>query len=222
MRRVERELEGVPAGVSGSVVDKGAVQVVVVEWSCALDGASWERYSGHEREELHRRFGRVQGQRWREKAGGSYFWTAKSECLHEEWHFPTMLRRGAVTVPENLRLSFHEVITRCGKAHAQKQQHKRRAVEAHTAYWDRAAPDTQFEHWRFIHGWEQGFMDATDFFQMRAVIDRKGDCGGDSIGMLEVWILIRMREAGQEGAFAWEWEHGFRQGVKAFESIVMN
>ncbi|KAL9125638.1 MAG: hypothetical protein Q9217_005191 [Psora testacea] len=221
VRRVKHEMEDVTAA-SGSVVDKGAVQVMVVEWSCALDSASWVRYRGHIRDDLLRRFGQIQAEKWREKAGGSYFWTAKAQYILEDWDFPTIVRRGAITTPKNFALRYDEIGFRCGKAVAHKEKEKLGAVDAHIKYWDSTAPDTHFEHWRFDHGWDQGFTDAMDFFQLRAVANKKGECGGDRIGMLELWILKRMREAGQKGPFTWEWEHGFRQGVKCCEALLLD
>ena len=34
--------------------------------------------------------------------------------------------------------------------------------------------------------------------------------------MLDLWILKRLKESGQGGKFVWEWEQGFRQGVRDF------
>ncbi|KAL9637274.1 MAG: hypothetical protein Q9164_002287, partial [Protoblastenia rupestris] len=218
--RVEREM-GIVNAASGNVVDKGAVQVMVTEWSCALDGASWARHRGHSRDDMHRRFGHVQTEKWRERCGGSYFWTAKAQHLLEDWNFAAMVKKGAVAPPKASMFSFSEVGLRCEKAMAQKDQHKKAAVDAHIAYWDRTAPKTPFEHWRFDHGWNQGFADALNFFQMRAVSEKRGERGGDTIGMLELWVLKRIRDAGQESAFAWEWEHGFRQGVKVCEDLTL-
>ena len=45
--------------------------------------------------------------------------------------------------------------------------------------------------------------------------------GGDKIGALELWIGKRMVEAGQlNSLMGWEWEHGYRQGVKDFEKVI--
>ena len=43
---------------------------------------------------------------------------------------------------------------------------------------------------------------------------------GDKIGMLELWILKRIRESGQGGKFVWEYEQGLRQGVKDFYQLA--
>lgn len=43
----------------------------------------------------------------------------------------------------------------------------------------------------------------------------------DMIGSLELWMLKRLRDSGQSGDFAWEYEHGFRQGVSAFKESML-
>lgn len=48
--------------------------------------------------------------------------------------------------------------------------------------------------------------------------------GGDRIGMLNLWVLKRMTEVGCADkatcSYGWEWEQGFRQGLKAFHAAV--
>ena len=55
------------------------------------------------------------------------------------------------------------------------------------------------------------------FFGMRS---HRGFEGGDKIGMKELWVLKRIRESGQGGAFVWEYEQGIRQGVKDFYQLA--
>lgn len=44
--------------------------------------------------------------------------------------------------------------------------------------------------------------------------------GADKIGMLELWILKRLRESGMVGQLVWEFEEGLRQGVTGFNEAV--
>lgn len=107
-----------------------------------------------------------------------------------------------------------------------------------------------FEHWRYGDGWHLGWCDARDFFAGRAnglvataekavVVGcrfggktKKDDAvvvGADRIGFLDLWVLKRMRDEGPDGVgdrdregceFGWEWEQGFRKGVRDFERAV--
>jgi hypothetical protein len=49
---------------------------------------------------------------------------------------------------------------------------------------------------------------------------QRGFEGGDKIGMLELWVLKRIRESGQGGKFVWEYEQGLRQGVRDFYQLA--
>jgi len=63
--------------LNGSVVDHGAAQAIVGEYSCVIDGSSWEKANGSSRDTILEQFGNVQSQTWQKHAGRSYFWTLK-------------------------------------------------------------------------------------------------------------------------------------------------
>lgn len=221
LERVRGEL-GEVQGAAGSVVDKGAVGVVIGEWSCVIDGQSWGNCGGADRDGLVREFGRAQSEQWRQRAGGAFFWTAKMQWMDGgEWGLVEMVKKGAIVPPENLALSSEDVRKLVGKAGQSFDEKRRAAIEGHVGYWNSTTPGGHFEHWRFEQGWALGFTDAVAFYEARAcgrILGAK--VGADTIGALELWILKRLRESGQSGGFVWEWEQGFRQGVSAFESIV--
>lgn len=62
-------------GHDGNVIDHGAAQVVIGEYSCVLTEDSWGKAAAHEKENLVREFGQAQTQRYQQRAGGSFFWT---------------------------------------------------------------------------------------------------------------------------------------------------
>lgn len=64
----------------GSVVDKGAVNVVVGEYSCVLDGQTWGK-SGGKNDDLVRQFGQAQSSKYQQRAAGAFFWTWKMVSL---------------------------------------------------------------------------------------------------------------------------------------------
>lgn len=209
----------------GDVGGKGAVDTIVTEWSCALDEGSWRQYQGQRRDDVHRRFGNAECEAWRRATGGAFFWTAKSQYDLGHWNFSPMVSQGLVTAPAHFHLDFSQAGSQCGKASAEMGEKKHEALGSHCNYWDSTSPTTKFEHHRFEQGWDQAAADVMAFFMARGDFDR-GKCdghksGGDTIGLLELWILKRMREAQQVGPFAWEWEHGFRQGRSICEGILL-
>lgn len=205
-------------GHDGSVIDHGAAQVIVGEWSCVLTEDSWAKRHDVPKDDLVRDFGRAQAQRYQHRAGGAFFWTYRMDWMPGgEWGFRQMTESQAVAAPGSLTLSATEVQERLASAQGQRDYRRGTTWGAHCQYWDSQYPG-YYEHYRFEQGWEVGFGDAAAFFGMRV---RRGLEGGDRIGMLDLWCLKRLRESGQVGAsFAWEWEQGFRQGVRDFYEVV--
>ena len=199
----------------GSVIDHGAVQAVVGEYSCVLAESTWAAGGGAPKDQLVRLFGNAQSKRYQQRAGGSFFWTYRMNWMPGgEWGFKQMTEAHAVVPPQ--ALTFTDVQNRVQHAQSQQQELKGNAFGAHTNYWDKSHPG-QYEHWRFEQGWDAGFGDAATFFGMRG---QSGFQGGDKIGMLDLWVLKRIKESGQGGKFVWEFEQGFRQGVKDFNHSV--
>lgn len=197
----------------GSVVDRGAAQVVVGEYSCVLDEATWSKSHGAAKEQNVRDFGTAESQLFQRRAGGSFFWTYRMDWMPGgEWGFRQMSEQHAIQRSSTSTLAPQDVRSRIDSARSQQPQRKQQTVSAHSHYWDTTAPG-HYEHWRFEQGWELGFFDAMGFFGMRS---QQNLAGSDKIGMLDLWCLKRFREGGQSGALVWEWEHGFRQGVRDF------
>jgi aryl-phospho-beta-D-glucosidase BglC (GH1 family) len=204
-------------GKDGSVVDHGAAQAVVGEYSCVLSEDSWAKGGGAPKEELVRQFGNAESQRFQQRAGGSFFWTYRMDWMPGgEWGFRQMTEAHAIVPPPSLTLSAGDVQGRIQSAREQQGQRKQNAVGAHMGYWNNNHPG-QYEHWRFEQGWDVGFNDAMTFFGQRSQLEIDG---GDKIGMLDLWVLKRLRESGQGGKFVWEFEQGLRQGVRDFYECV--
>lgn len=207
-------------GKEGNVVDHGAGQLIVGEYSCVMDGQTWARVGSNEKPGLVQQFGRTQSQRWQQRAGGSYFWTYKMDWMDGgEWGFAEQTKKSNILPPQSLLFSTDDVRARINNAQAQRGQRKDTAVNNHINYWNQTAPGATFEHWRYGSGWDVGFSDALAFFSMRANGGLQGG-GGDKIGCLDLWVRKRIAESGQTGGFVWEWEQGFRQGVGDLYGLV--
>jgi aryl-phospho-beta-D-glucosidase BglC (GH1 family) len=200
-------------GKDGSVIDHGAAQAIVGEYSCVLTEDSWAKGSGTGKDDLVRQFGNAESKRFQERAGGSFFWTYKMDWMPGgEWGFKQMTDSHAITPPFSLTLDSGDVQSRIQNAQGQQQDKRGDSVGAHAHYWDTNHPGT-YEHQRFEQGWDVGFSDAMAFFGQRS---QKGLNGGDKIGMLDLWVLKRLKDSGQGGKFVWEFEQGLRQGIKDF------
>ena len=61
-------------GQEGSVVDRGAMQVIVGEYSCVMAEQSWAQRGSTSQASLESQFGNTQSMRYQQRSGGSYFW----------------------------------------------------------------------------------------------------------------------------------------------------
>ncbi|KAF4633903.1 hypothetical protein G7Y89_g4209 [Cudoniella acicularis] len=211
-------------GKDGSLSDRGEAEIIIGEWSCVLDGRTWGRVQPQEKDGLVRQFGQIQSQKWSQRTGGSFFWTYKMDWMDGgEWGFAEQIKKGNIFIPPFLLFSADDVGNRLQAAQDRREELFTTAQGSHEDYWNRTCPGKHFEHGLFGEGWKLGFSDATVFFGMRVnkrLGDRGAGDGGDKIGCLEIWVKKRILESGQRGEFKWEWEQGFRAGVKAFEGVV--
>ncbi|KAI9773972.1 MAG: Glucan 1,3-beta-glucosidase 3 [Geoglossum umbratile] len=217
--RIPKEL-GELDGHDGSVVDRGAAQVIVGEYSCVLDEQSWSKVDASERPGLTNQFGQAQIRRWQERSGGSYFWTFNMNWNDGgEWEFSQQTKSSSISPPTHLTLSRDQAQAKIADAQNSRNGAKGDAQAAHNSYWDQHAPGVVMEHWRFGAGWDVGFSDAVSFFQARVSSVLTGT-GADKIGLLDIWIRRRVIEGGQGGQYLWEFEQGLRQGISDFYRLI--
>ncbi|KAI9720822.1 MAG: hypothetical protein M1812_002661 [Candelaria pacifica] len=216
--RVPSEL-GELMGKEGNVVDHGAAEVIVGEYSCVLDGQTWAKAGSGDKDALVTQFGQVQSKRWQQVAGGSFFWTYKMEWMDGgEWGFAQQTKSGNIPPPSNLYLPADQIQSKLNDAQNQRAKCKNTASSNHNGYWNQASPGQQFQHYRFSDGWDVGFSDALAFFQAR--LNGLSGPGGDKIGMLDLWVKKRLVDSGQGGSYVWEYEQGLRQGIQDFYSVA--
>ena len=204
-------------GRAGGVVDRGAAQVIVGEYSCVLADSSWAK-AGKPKEELVGAFGRAQSRRYMQRAGGCFFWTYRMDWMPGgEWGFRQMTEQSAIFPPASLTLTAADVQARVQQTGYKLQELKQRSVSAHCNYWNSKLPG-KHDSRHFEQGWDLGFDDAQAFFAMRSRNDLQG---ADTIGMLDIWCRKRLQECGYESRSDWEFEHGLRKGIQDFVDCAM-
>ncbi|KAL5116871.1 Glucan 1,3-beta-glucosidase 3 [Pleosporales sp. CAS-2024a] len=146
--------------------------------------------------------------------GGSFFWTWEMDWMPGgEWGFVTKSDARNICPPEHAMLPQQDRSTRLQKAICERDARFHAAREAHVSFWSQADPHGNYEHQKYEHGWKVGYQDAFAFLEARA-------SQGDKIGMLELWVLKRIKESGYRGGQTWQFEHGVREGIKDFYKAV--
>lgn len=181
------------------------VDFMVGEWSCVLDGATWQKtgmdpndYGNSKRAEMASRFGAEQAKLFAQRAGaGSYFWTFKFESGNGgEWDFRQQLGKSfqapRVKVPGDDQMS--------GALD--------REYNAHKDYWNGQNLKEKYEHERYKDGFTTAWNDGKAFAEKGSLIGRKQ----------AVKLARRLQHVAQKGLlpFLWEWEAGYDKGVEEF------
>jgi hypothetical protein len=202
-------------GKDGNVINGGAAQVIIGEWSCVLSEETWAKLgNGNVREQMIQKFGLAQCARFNQRTAGAFFWTLKMDWMDGgEWGFVQQTNTGAVCPPQNLTLSQANVKVAIANALSQQASRQQASYDGHVNYWNRRG--SGFEHWRYSNGWIVGWNDALAFFGMRANGGLPGN-GGDKIGSLDIWVRKRISDSSTVGNYAWEFETGMRQGIADF------
>jgi hypothetical protein len=220
-------------GREGSIIDRGAVQTIVGEYSCVFSADSWAKeanLSQTEKERLVHSFGAAQSKRYQQRTAGAFFWTWKMDWFGSqtdttyrypggEWGFAAQSdpENRSIIPPPYTRLPHYKVQKLLELARQNRDDRMYNAVNQHVAYWHHLHKDMPAEHWRYEHGWKVGHHDAYVFFQGRM---KEAVGQGNKIGSLELWVLKRVRESGFKGNYVWEFEQGLRRGIQDFNGLV--
>jgi hypothetical protein len=211
-------------GKEGSVADRGAVQVIIGEYSNVLSADTWVKTGETPKADLIKVFGAEQSLRFQQRAGGAFFWTWKTDWMPGgEWGFE------AQSEPQN-RFIFpppHAFIPECNIfgllecARNRKAERMSKATDQHRAYHDHFAPHALTDFSLYENGWKLGYQDAYVFFGGKAN-DKANEAiePGNRLGNVELWVLKRIRESGFKGDLLWEFEQGMRRGIHDFNAVV--
>jgi aryl-phospho-beta-D-glucosidase BglC (GH1 family) len=192
--------------VDNAVMDAPEVDILVGEFSCVLDGQSWDKHHNQtSREDVVRWYGQKEMAHffYRTRAG-CYFWTYK--FLHGrggEWDFREMTDKGAIPNVKVQHNRDHDFFTQ----EFQRRFHDK--VGQHAGYWQSVDPNRDWEVWRFQEGFTQGWNDSAAFDAF----------DNSEIGRLAAWIKSRENQHIKERGYsdlAWTYGHGFRQAVFEF------
>lgn len=186
----------------------GQADFVIGEYSCVIDGKSWEKTSG-DRGALVRQYGQKQTSLYIERASfGYFFWTFKFQWGDGgEWGFVPSLNSGALlSQPTQSKIEPNDDDLR---------DHLRNAFSCHENYWKEQNPNENYEHWRFEDGFSIAWKDSVEFSKFN----------GSKLGRLHAWKSSRRQEhidTKGDSRFIWEWDEGFDQGLQASKNFVFH
>ncbi|KAL5381720.1 hypothetical protein PMIN06_010551 [Paraphaeosphaeria minitans] len=211
-------------GKEGSVTDRGAVQVIIGEYSNVLSADTWVKTGETSKADLIKIFGAEQSLRYQQRAGGAFFWTWKMDWMPGgEWGFKAQsdLQNRFIFPPPHAFIPDRNIFGLLECARNRKDERMWKAVDQHRAYHEHLVPNTLADPSLYENGWKIGYNDAYIFFEgimndkaMEAVEP------GNRVGNVELWVLKRIRESGFKGDLVWEFEQGVRRGIHDFNAVV--
>ena len=200
-----RDLMGDQKQLEARVEQCGAGTIVIGEWSCALPPASKKDHTRSDLRTEMKKFGREQNEIYNGVAtGGSWFWTYKFQVRnHEnEWDLRDVFEMNLLPSPITpaLRVPDHEELIRLRDSR----------YDDHCRYWD--SKGSQFEHTRYLDGWNQCAADCTAFTFTHSRL-------GFSARLLKNRLRGHVKEKGQSRLNCeWEYEAGYKQCLISYYS----
>ncbi|GJJ06770.1 hypothetical protein Clacol_000966 [Clathrus columnatus] len=198
--------------IDGFGITKG--NLVVAEFSAALNPSSLRSSEPPEQDRQRRVFARAELECFQASTAGFWFWTYKKDNGWDAgWSLRDTVRAEIMPNYFGIRPEEREQSQEANDERA--SQEAKLALAVHRDYWSQRGGKTS-ENWRFEQGFIQGWKDAFLFFKFRS------NSNGDSInavselGFVGQWLKNRTAEhvLGKGGSpNVWEFEHGFRQGL---------
>ncbi|KAH3674397.1 hypothetical protein WICMUC_003234 [Wickerhamomyces mucosus] len=186
----------------------GVADFIVGEYSCVLDGSSWDR-SQHDRNELVKRYGNTLSKLFAERANfGSFFWTFKFQHGDGgEWGFIPQVNSGNI-------IPLSNVVQR----ESNEQEFKKilsAELEVHSNYWEKQNKNENYEHWRYQEGFTTAWVDSVEFSRFN----------GSRLGRVSAWKSSRRVEHiknRHESKHLWEWDQGFDKGLEKAKQYLFD
>ncbi|KAJ7643382.1 glycoside hydrolase superfamily [Mycena polygramma] len=182
------------------MLDSAGAGLIVGEWSGALNPGSLTGSPDDAKNYVA-----AQLQLYEAHCSGNFFWTYKKTGRHPDrgWCLRDAVDGGVF--PSRVGL----VATKPTEGDHERRARERddlkgKALGEHTAYWSQYPG--KYNHARFAEGFALGWDDAYTFFTATL------DGGVSELGFVGAWAKTRTTD---HGSSFWEFQHGFKQGVKA-------
>ncbi|CDK28504.1 unnamed protein product [Kuraishia capsulata CBS 1993] len=192
--------------LEGSVLTNlsAKADIMVGEFSCVLDGQTWDKTSG-DRNELVKRYGKRQIELFRQRTCGYYFWSYKFQHGDGgEWGFRAMCPNA---IPQYRLKGI--------PSENDMQNELNSKLNDHANYWNSQNSNEKYEHWRYEDGFRKAYQDSVEFANFNA----------SQIGRKVAWTDARKADhikAKGNSNFVWEWEQGFESGLAWFVSVAFD
>ncbi|KAK7031542.1 glucan 1,3-beta-glucosidase 3 [Favolaschia claudopus] len=184
------------------LLDAAGAGLVIGEWSAALNPGSLTGSPDDAKNYVS-----AQLQLFEKHCSGYFFWTYKKPGWDQGWCFRDAVQSGAFPARVGL------FALRSFEADQERQMQaldagRTKAYNDHTGYWSQFPGN--YKHERFADGFSIGWGDAYAFLTSSSRLDRPVS----ELAFLGAWARSKTKDMSN----FWEFEHGFKQGVRAARS----
>lgn len=204
-RRVHPRHNGPTCNMLSGASSKLGGSLIIGEWSSALNPGSLQ---GQSEQDAQRDWGHSQLSAYTTHLGGNFYWTLKKQGKQDSgWCLYTAIEKGVLpsSIAPIKNISAQDLSARESEIH-------NNAFTSHSNYWN--SHGNKSDHAEFSKGFQQGWKDALSFYE-----------GKNLIGFAGQWSGIRTeafkRSGNGGGKNDWEFEHGCRQAIEAFNQLVL-
>lgn len=188
-----------------SIADETGGNIIIGEWSAALNPGSLKDCPS--KTEAKKAWGMSQWWAYEQFMSGYFYWTLKKEGGPDPgWCFYTAVEKGIM--PQNinpLQTSHHRSPQEMEQACDQVMEP---LFRAHSNYWN--SHNHQGQHENYKQGFHTAWSDSMSFLKQ-----------GTEPGLKQTLCQLRYSSFEPHGGKeAWEFEHGYKQGMKAFKSFL--
>jgi len=196
---------GQTANFLKSISNETGGNVIIGEWSSALNPGSFHNCAN--KLEAKKAWGMSQWFAFEQLTAGYFYWTLKKEGGPDSgWCFYTAVEKGVMPQSLNpLQSSRH-------RSPQELQQACDQAMDPlyneHCKYWD--SKNVKGQHESYVQGFRTAWTDYLSFLQQ-----------GTEPGLKQTLCKLRVASFESQGhKDAWEFEHGYMQGLRSFKKLL--
>lgn len=178
--------------------------LIIGEWSAALNPGSFQGQEGHKKE-LQQAWARAQLSAFNQHCAGHFFWTLKKEGNTDVgWCLYSAIERDILPLGLGRPRQGMDI----DKLEERGRQELENNYKGHVDYWNQHAKGKQMHHEFYRDGFAQIYKDCVEFYRW---------CG-DEIGFTSQWVKVRTNSHSQEkgGQGDWEFRDGGNKAIECF------
>ncbi|WFD33249.1 hypothetical protein MCUN1_000062 [Malassezia cuniculi] len=205
---IDPDANGHCAGNLANQASKCNGSIIIGEWSGALNPNSFQKSQIQSKLQARTMFSQAEWKAFERITAGYYYWTLKKEGGPDPgWCLYTAIEKGSMPPsldPLQSRRPNPDALA------GQLDNALGPRLQGHVDHWSKQGGE--HEHWRFEEGFRLAWSDAGEFARQ-----------GTEVGLAGQLTMLRgaaHRQEKGDSPVAWEFDHGYSQGLEAYKQMM--